>query len=191
MKVVNEDRMFNLKSVSLNPKRNSVILELETISAIPREFQKEDYKRIKLTLIDCQEINKVYDKLKEFEDNFIDIEQLENGNLDIWSESIQVVEIILKSYEESVEDYSKEDWILEYESLTKAFYKNYDLKTKFEVVTRKFENRLQTFLEDELRRIEIKSQLVSKDKFEKRTELAKQVLNLLEQYKIEKKENGS
>jgi len=197
LKIVNADKMFTL--ISVNKKANSeniVQLKLDGNPYLPREFKSEEYKKYELEIYGIKDQSRFITKMSEFVDSYIDFEELDNKKLDVWSDGYQIGEFTFTKYEEIIQTFEKEDWIDKQKSLIAYFYKKSDEHIKDSVRWRKFIDNLEFFIKKEIENTETKNTFLKKikgtgDKNNSKYVLANKILNLVEQYKQEERENGS
>lgn len=196
MKIVDENKIFTLISVDKTTEGNSVKLELNGNSFLPRDFDAKQYFKCQLIIHGLKDEDKFLKEISEFVESYIDIEELENKKLDFWSDGYQIGEFEFDKYDEIIEPFEKEDWIAEYKGLIEYHYQNSDNRIKDYVRWRKFIDNLEVFLKKEIGNNEAKNEFLTDKqesvKMNKRAiELANKIQNLIEQYKKEEKENGS
>jgi hypothetical protein len=188
--------MFTLISVDNTTKENTVKLELNGNPFLPRDFDTKKYFKYQLIIHGLRRKNEFLKEVSKFVDDFIDIEELEDKKLDFWSDGYQIGEFEFEKYEEIIEPFEKKDWISEYKSLIEYYYQNSDNRTKDYIRWRKLIDNLEVFLNKEIGNYEVKSEFLADNQEvvnsnKKAIELANKIQNLIEQYKIEEKENGS
>ena len=184
LKIVDSNSMFTLIDVSKSTEHDAVILKFDAVR----------YYKYQLIIHGLNEENKFIQKMNEFIDAYIDVDEIEPGKLDFWNDAQQIGIFDFTTYEEVVEPFEIADWISAYESQGIYFQQQNARHTKDEVRWGKFIDNLDVFLKKELRNYEAKSEFLAENQEAKKAnikaiDIAKKIQNLIEDYRIEEQKD--
>ncbi|AUC15805.1 hypothetical protein BTO06_11885 [Tenacibaculum sp. SZ-18] len=163
MNIISANLNFILLDVIDQKNSSGLKLKLTHTNHFPRKLKPKEFKNFELKLIGIEKKTKLKTELKKFTDNYLDIEEIENGILDFWSDSYQIGEFKVDSFVENVSELTKEDWIDNYQNLLNFYYKQNDEKTKESILQTKFLDRLKKLTEEEIKKYERKSEFFKDD----------------------------
>ena len=141
--------MFELLRIEYLENSKEMTLHLSRNNFIPEKFNSEDLERDELKLIGISNPKKLYRKLNEFLNNYIDIEKLENGRLDFWSDQIQIGEFEIESFQEKTNKFNKTDWIESYQYLLNEYLKRREISIREKKTNKEFIDKLEKFIEQD------------------------------------------
>jgi hypothetical protein len=150
-KIVNSESMFILLSIYQKIDNND---SLEIV------VDGRDYTKIILTINKLENSAFFIKKIKGVEGRHIDIEILEDGTMDFWSEDYHIGAFGFDFYEEIIINYNREDWIKYTEILQNSLEeKDGKLQNIAKVSKMKFDfiNDLILFLNKEIGNTKIKN----------------------------------
>tara|TARA_R110002111_G_scaffold257904_1_gene326513 strand:+ start:198 stop:758 length:561 start_codon:yes stop_codon:yes gene_type:complete len=155
--------MFVLIKVVSENNADEVKLYLSSNNFFSKEFNPTDFKKNELTLIGIENREKLISELNNYLNCYIDIEKLENGKLDFWSDQTQIGEFTVDKFEEKTTDFDKSDWIESYEYLLNEYFKKEKISSKEIRLNNGFINKLEKFIEQERIKNEQKSDFFKTD----------------------------
>ena len=155
--------MFVLIKVVSENNADEVKLYLSSSNFFSKEFNLTDFKKNELTLIGIENREKLISELNNYLNCYIDIEKLENGKLDFWSDQTQIGEFIVDKFEEKTTNFDKSDWIESYEYLLNEYFKKEEISSKEIRLNNGFISKLENFIEQERIKNEQKSEFFKTD----------------------------
>ena len=158
MSIIGNNLLFVLIKVTNENSADEIKLHLSSNNFFTSEFNPTDFKKNELTLIGISEREKLISELNKYLNCYIDIEKLENGKLDFWSEQIRIGEFKVERYEEKTSVFDKTDWIESYQYLLSEYFDKEQTSSKESRLNNKFINKLNTFIEQERLKNEQKSE---------------------------------
>ncbi len=141
--------MFVLIKVVSDNNADEVKLYLSSSNFFSKEFNPTDFKKNELTLIGIENREKLNSELNNYLNCYINIEKLENGKLDFWSDQNQIGEFKVDKFTEKTIDFDKTDWIESYEYLLNEYFKKEEISSKEIRLNNRFINKLEKFIEQE------------------------------------------
>tara|TARA_R110002096_G_scaffold152972_11_gene316555 strand:- start:72 stop:656 length:585 start_codon:yes stop_codon:yes gene_type:complete len=163
MSIIETNLMFVLIKVVSENNADEVKLYLSSNNFFSKEFNPTDFKKNELTLIGIENREKLISELNNYLNCYIDIEKLENGKLDFWSDQTQIGEFTVDKFEEKTTDFDKSDWIESYEYLLNEYFKKEKISSKEIRLNNGFINKLEKFIEQERIKNEQKSDFFKTD----------------------------
>ncbi|REG83492.1 hypothetical protein C8N41_1117 [Winogradskyella sediminis] len=184
--------MFVLIKIVSENNANEVKLYLSSSNFFSKEFNPTDFKKNELTLIGIENREKLILELNNYLNCYIDIERLENGKLDFWSDQTQIGEFTVDKIEEKTTDFDKTDWIESYEYLLNEYFKKEEISSKEIKLNNEFINKLEKFIEQERIKNEQKSDFFKTDSnklnsIKEKSDLIDKFENIKNQYLTELK----
>lgn len=181
--------MFTLISVSKSTENNAVLLKLDGNSLDVKNFSK-----YWLVLHGLKEESEFIQKISVYIDSFIDVDEIEAGKLEFWSDAYQIGIFEFATYEEVIKPFEIEDWITAYKSRVKYHRLESAKHTKDEVRWRRFVDTLDTLLKKEITNYKVKNEFLADNTNAiqanlKAIDLAKKIQNLIEDYRLEEQKD--
>ncbi|WP_452222672.1 hypothetical protein [Lacinutrix chionoecetis] len=149
MSIIGTNLMFVLIKVVSDNNADEVKLYLSSSNFFSKEFNPTDFKKNELTLIGIENREKLNSELNNYLNCYINIEKLENGKLDFWSDQNQIGEFKVDKFTEKTIDFDKTDWIESYEYLLNEYFKKEEISSKEIRLNNRFINKLEKFIEQE------------------------------------------
>ena len=155
--------MFVLIKVVSDKNADEVKLYLSSSNFFSKEFNPTNFKKNELTLIGIENGEKLISELNNYLNCYIDIEKLENGKLDFWSDQTQIGEFTVEKFEEKATNFDKSDWIESYEYLLNEYFKKEEISSKEIRLNNGFISKLEKVIEQERIKNEQKSEFFKTD----------------------------
>ena len=192
MSIIGTNLMFVLIKIVSENNANEVKLYLSSSNFFSKEFNPTDFKKNELTLIGIENREKLISELNNYLNCYIDIERLENGKLDFWSDQTQIGEFTVDKIEEKTTDFDKTDWIESYEYLLNQYFKKEEISSNEIRLNNEFINKLEKFIEQERIKNEQKSDFFKTDSnklnsIKEKSDLIHKFENIKNQYLTELK----
>ncbi|WP_417291074.1 hypothetical protein [Corallibacter sp.] len=163
MSIIGTNLMFVLIKVVNENNADEVKLCLSSSNFFSKKFNPTDFKKNELTLIGIENREKLISELNNYLNCYIDIEKLENGKLDFWSDQTQIGEFTVEKFEEKATNFDKSDWIESYEYLLNEYLKKEKISSKEIRLNNGFISKLEKFIEQERIKNEQKSEFFKTD----------------------------
>lgn len=176
MNIVGTNINFILLEIIDEQNTNDLKLVLSNLESYPRKLEPNKYKRFDLELIGIEKKSELKLKMTEFLNNYLDIEKTENNNLDFWSDNYQIGEFKIDKFNENISEFSKEDWIKNFQSLLDLYYREFDRTTKESLLLTDFLEKLKALNDDVKKKHEQKMEFFKNDEMKMKSLNAK--LNL-------------
>ncbi|WP_417198111.1 MULTISPECIES: hypothetical protein [Flavobacteriaceae] len=163
MSIIGTNLMFVLIKVVNENNADEVKLCLSSSNFFSKKFNPTDFKKNELTLIGIENREKLISELNNYLNCYIDIEKLENGKLDFWSDQTQIGEFTVEKFEEKATNFDKSDWIESYEYLLNEYFKKEKISSKEIRLNNGFISKLEKLIEQERIKNEQKSEFFKTD----------------------------
>ena len=155
--------MFVLIKVVSENNADEVKLYLSSNNFFSKEFNPTDFKKNELTLVGIENREKLISELNNYLNCYIDIEKLENGKLDFWSDQTQIGEFEIESYKEKTTEFDETDWIESYQYLLNEYLNKWEINRKESRIHNQYIDKIEKFIEQERNKNEQKSDFFKND----------------------------